>query len=157
MFKIGDYAVCPGHGVGQLCDIEEREIGGEKMFFYIIKVIANGMTVMVPTNSENGIRGLVDSDEINEVYDLLQNHDVAIDNSTWNRRYREYMLKIKTGSLLEIADVLRALFLLKGKKNLSFGEKKMLEQCRDLLVQEIALSNGTETGDIKTAINEYFG
>ena len=156
MFKIGDYAVCPGHGVGQLCDIEEREIGGEKLFFYIIKVIANGMTVMVPTNSENGIRVLVDNEEINEVYDLLQDHDVAIDNSTWNRRYREYMLKIKTGSLLEIADVLRALFLLKGKKNLSFGEKKMLEQCRDLLVQEIALSNGTETGDIKSTINEYF-
>jgi CarD family transcriptional regulator len=156
MFKIGDYAVCPGHGVGQVCDIEEREIGGEKKFFYIIKVIANGMTVMVPTDSENGIRELVDNKEINEVYELLQNHDVAIDNSTWNRRYREYMLKIKTGSLLEIADVLRALFLLKGKKNLSFGEKKMLEQCRDLLVQEIALSNGTEKVDIKTTINEYF-
>jgi CarD family transcriptional regulator len=156
MFKIGDYAVCPGHGVGQVCDIEEREIGGEKKFFYIIKVIANGMTVMVPTDSENGIRILVDNKEINEVYDLLQDHDIEIDNSTWNRRYREYMLKIKTGSLLEIAEVLRALFLLKGKKNLSFGEKKMLEQCRELLVQEIAISNGGEKVEIKSNIDNYF-
>ncbi|WP_127717416.1 CarD family transcriptional regulator [Halobacteriovorax sp. HLS] len=156
MFKIGDYAVCPGHGVGQICDIEEREIGGEKQFFYIIKVIANGMTVMVPTDSENGIRVLVDNEEINSVYELLQDHNIEIDNSTWNRRYREYMLKIKTGSLVEIAEVLRALFLLKGKKNLSFGEKKMLEQCRDLLAQEISISNGTETVEIKSTINNYF-
>ncbi|OUR99943.1 CarD family transcriptional regulator [Halobacteriovorax marinus] len=156
MFKIGDYAVCPGHGVGQVCDVEEREVGEEKLFFYIIKIIANGMTVMVPTNSENGIRGLVGSDEISKVYTLLQNHEVEVDNSTWNRRYRDYMTKIKTGSLLEIADVLRALFLLKAKKNLSFGEKKMLDQCRDLLVQEIALSNGDDKKEIKTSINDYF-
>ncbi|WP_372654763.1 CarD family transcriptional regulator [Halobacteriovorax sp.] len=156
MFNIGDYAVCPGHGVGQVCDVEERVVGEETLSFYIIKIIANGMTVMVPTNSENGIRELVGSNEINEVYDLLQDHDVEVDNSTWNRRYREYMAKVKTGSLLEIADVLRALFLLRDKKNLSFGEKKMLEQCRDLLAQEISLSNGDDTKKISTEIDEYF-
>ncbi|ATH08309.1 CarD family transcriptional regulator [Halobacteriovorax marinus] len=156
MFNIGDYAVCPGHGVGQVCDIEEKEVGGDKLSFYIIKIIANGMTVMVPTNSENGIRELVGNEEINEVYELLQDHDVEVDNSTWNRRYREYMTKIKTGSLLEIADVLRALFLLRAKKNLSFGEKKMLEQCRDLLAQEISLSNGNDTKEISTTIDDYF-
>ncbi|PIK16110.1 CarD family transcriptional regulator [Halobacteriovorax sp. JY17] len=156
MFNIGDYAVCPGHGVGQVCDIEEREVGAEKLSFYILKIIANGMTVMVPTNSENGIRELVGMNEINEVYELLQDHNIQIDNSTWNRRYREYMTKIKTGSLLEIAEVLRALFLLKDKKNLSFGEKKMLEQCRDLLAQEISLSNGDDSKKVSTAIDEYF-
>lgn len=156
MFNIGDYAVCPGHGVGQVCDVEEKEVGGEKLSFYIIKIIANGMTVMVPTNSENGIRELVGSSEINEVYELLQDHNVEIDNSTWNRRYREYMTKIKTGSLLEIADVLRALFLLRDKKNLSFGEKKMLEQCRDLLAQEISLSSGGDSKKVSTSIDEYF-
>ncbi len=135
MFNIGDYAVCPGHGVGQIVDIEERELGNSKKNFYIIKILANGMTVMVPTDSEVGIRGLVGSDEIEKVYSLLNNHDVKVDNSTWNRRYREYSLKIKTGSVIEIAEVLRQLFLLKNKKSLSFGEKKMLDQCRELLVQ----------------------
>ena len=156
MFNIGDYAVCPGHGVGQIVDIEEREVGEEKLYFYIIKVIANGMTVMVPTNSETGIRELVDESKINEVYELLNDHDVTVDNSTWNRRYRDYMAKVKTGSLLEIADVLRSLFLLKNKKNLSFGEKKMLDQCKDLLVQEISITNGMEKQNISTKIEGCF-
>lgn len=157
MFNIGDYAVCPGHGVGQIVDIEEREVGGDKLYFYIIKVIANGMTVMVPTNSETGIRTLVDESQISEVYELLNDHDVTVDNSTWNRRYRDYMAKVKTGSLLEIADVLRSLFLLKNQKNLSFGEKKMLDQCKDLLVQEITITNGMEKQSIETKIEGYFG
>ncbi len=156
MFKIGDYAVCPGHGVGQVTDIEERDLGGSKQYFYIIRILANGMTVMVPTDSEMGIRELVDDSEIEEVYQLLTDHDIPIDNSTWNRRYREYMLKIKTGSLKEIAEVMRALFLLKGKKNLSFGEKKMLEQCRDLISQEISLSQEVDKKDIDTRLDSYF-
>jgi len=156
MFEIGHYAVCPGHGVGQICDIEERDLGGEKKYFYIIKIIANGMTVMVPTDSQLGVRELVENDEINEVYELLTDHEIKIDNSTWNRRYREYMNKIKTGSLIEIAEVLRALFLLKNKKNLSFGEKKMLDQCRDLISQEISLSSGDEKNSIDEKIDGYF-
>lgn len=156
MFNIGDYAVCPGHGVGQIVDIEERPLGDKTQAFYVIKVIANGMSVLVPTNSENGIRGLVDNKQIEEVFELLHNHDVKVDNSTWNRRHRDYMLKVKTGSLLEIADVLRSLFLLKNKKNLSFGEKKMLEQCRDLIIQEIAITNGSEKVSIKKNIEQIF-
>ena len=156
MFKIGDYAVCPGHGVAQVCEIEERDLGDEKKMFYILKVMANGMTIMVPTDSQTGIRGLVTDEEINEVFNLLVDHDVKIDNSTWNRRYREYMIKIKTGSLTEIAEVLRALFLLKEKKNLSFGEKKMLDNCKQLLAQEISLSGGRHKGDVETQIDSCF-
>ncbi len=156
MFNIGEYAVCPGHGVGQIVDIEEREMGNSKKTFYIIKILANGMTVMVPTDSETGIRGLVNENEIEAVYSLLNNHDVKVDNSTWNRRYREYSLKIKTGSVIEIAEVLRQLFLLKNKKSLSFGEKKMLDQCRDLLVQEISLQKGGDKGTTSEKINSFF-
>ena len=112
-FNIGDYAVCPGHGVGQVVDLKETELGGEVKQYYSVKIISNGMTVMVPTDTVDGIRGLVGEDEITLVYKLLNDHEVEVDNSTWNRRHREYMLKVKTGSLLEIADVLRALFLLK--------------------------------------------
>lgn len=156
MFQVGDYAVCPGHGVGQVCDVEERDLGGETKLFYSIKIIANGMKVMVPTDSENGCRELVGEEEISQVYGLLNDHDVAVDNSTWNRRYRDYMTKIKTGSIVEIADVLRSLFLLKNKKNLSFGEKKMLDQCRDFISQEIALSKGNDKTIIDDKINSYF-
>ena len=156
MFKIGDYAVCPGHGVGQIFDVEEREVGGNNSSFYILKIIANGMTVMVPTDSEDGIRTLVGDSEIGQVFDLLNDHEIKVDNSTWNRRYREYMHKIKTGSLLEIADVLRSLFLLKNFKALSFGEKKMLENCKNLIAQEISLANGENTKDIRSKIDAHF-
>ncbi|MCP4913069.1 MAG: CarD family transcriptional regulator [Oligoflexia bacterium] len=156
MLNIGDYAVCPGHGVGQIMEIEERDLGGETKSFFIIKIVANGMTVFVPTDSENGVRELVDDTEVQNVYELLKDHDVEVDNSTWNRRYRDYMTKVKTGSLLEIAHVLRDLFLLKEKKSLSFGEKKMLEQCRDLLAQEISITGGMETVQVKDQINSCF-
>ncbi|MDO9184342.1 MAG: CarD family transcriptional regulator [Bacteriovorax sp.] len=156
MFSIGTYAVCPGHGVGQICDIEEREMGSEKKTFYIIRILANGMTVMVPTDSETGIRGLVGNEEVELVYKILIDHDVKVDNSTWNRRYREYSAKIKTGSVLEIAEVLRQLFLLRDKKALSFGEKKMLDQCRELLAQEFSLTINLDKNSINEKINSYF-
>jgi len=156
MFNVGDYAVCPGHGVGQVVDVEERDLGGAVTNFYIVKIIANGMKVMVPTTSENGIRKLVEEDEVSGVFEVLKDHDVDVDNSTWNRRYRDYMIKVKTGSLVEIAEVLRALFLLKQKKNLSFGEKKMLDQCRDLIAQEVSISGGREANLIKNDIDGCF-
>ena len=156
MFSIGDYAVCPGHGVGQICDIEEREMGDQTKTFFIIKILANGMTVMVPTDSETGIRVLVGEPDVNQVYTILEDHDIKVDNSTWNRRYREYSAKIKTGSVVEIAEVLRQLFLLKEKKSLSFGEKKMLDQCRELLAQEFSLTNQIDKNSVNDKINSYF-
>lgn len=156
MFNIGDYVVCPGHGVGQVTNIETKDFGGEEMSLYIVKIVSNGMTVMVPTNSKDGIRGLVDQNEVTEVFELLKDHDVKVDTSTWNRRHREYMLKVKTGSLLEIADVLRQLLLLKENKKLSFGEKKMVDQCKDLIVREIAITTGGVESDISSKLDESF-
>lgn len=155
-FKIGQYAVCPGHGVGQILDIEEKDLGGAKKTFYSVKLISNGMKVLVPTDTNNGIRNLVSVNEISDVYTLLSDHNVKVDTSTWNRRHREYMNKVKTGSLLEIADVLRALFLLKDQKSLSFGEKKMLDQCKDLLALEISISNGKEKKEVASSIDSLF-
>lgn len=156
MFQISEYVVCPGHGVGQVGNIETKVIGGDEKQYYIIKIIANGMTVMVPTDSVDGVRELVTDGDIKEVYELLGNHNVKVDTSTWNRRHREYLLKVKTGSLTEIADVLRSLLLLKTNKKLSFGEKKMLEQCKGLLVQEIAISSGGKETEISGKIDSFF-
>ncbi len=156
MYQIGDYVVCPGHGVGQIANIEQKTLGTEEKSFYIIKVVTNGMTVMVPIDSKDGVRGLVTDSEISAVFELLSNHDVKVDNSTWNRRHREYLAKVKTGSLVEIADVLRQLLLLKVSKKLSFGEKKMLEQCKDLLVKEIALSSGNAEKEVQGKIENLY-
>ncbi|MBF0360197.1 MAG: CarD family transcriptional regulator [Oligoflexia bacterium] len=156
MFTIGDFAVCPGHGVGQICDIEEKKIGNESQTFYIIKLSANGLKIMVPVENKVAIRKLANENEISTVFTLLSDHAVEVDTSTWNRRYREYMEKIKTGSLIEIADVLRSLFLLKDRKGLSFGERKMLNHCKELLVQEISLSKGNEKHVVSNQIEACF-
>ena len=156
MYELGSYVVCPGHGVGQITNIEQKELGHTTKSFYIVKIISNGMTIMVPTDNEDGIRELVKESEVMEVFELLMDHDVKVDNSTWNRRHREYMTKVKTGSLLEIADVLRSLFLLKTIKKLSFGERKMLDQCKDLIVKEIAITTGDAESDIDGKIDSCF-
>ena len=156
MFDIGNYVVCPGHGVGQITDVEVKELSGEEMSFYIIKIISNGMTVMVPSNNKNGVRELITDADVTDVFNLLNEHDVKVDNSTWNRRHREYLAKVKTGSLIEIADVLRSLFLLKSSKKLSFGERKMMDQCKDLIVKEIAISTGGIEREIETRIDSCF-
>ncbi|MBC76569.1 MAG: CarD family transcriptional regulator [Halobacteriovoraceae bacterium] len=156
MFDLGSYVVCPGHGVGQITNVETKQLGDAEKSFYIIKIISNGMTIMVPTDNEDGVRELVSHNEINEVFSLLADHDVKVDNSTWNRRHREYLAKVKTGSLLEIADVLRSLFLLKTSKKLSFGERKMMDQCKDLIIKEIAISTGDPEGQISTKIESCF-
>ena len=156
MYEIGTYVVCPGHGVGQVLNLEEKDLGGEKKAFYIIKIISNGMTIMVPSDKKDGIRELVTDQEISEVFELLNTHDVKVDNSTWNRRHRDYLAKVKTGSLVEIADVLRSLFLLKNMKKLSFGERKMMDQCKDLIVREIAISTGEAEEKIDVKIESCF-
>jgi CarD family transcriptional regulator len=99
---------------------------------------------------------LIPSTEINGVFELLKDQSVKVDMSTWNRRHREYTLKVKTGSLLEIADVLRQLLLLKMTKKLSFGERKMLDQCKDLIVKEIALSSGTPEVAVSDKIDSLY-
>lgn len=156
MFNLGDHVVCPGHGVGQICSVETKELNGEMKSFYIIKVVSNGMKVMIPVDSKEGVRALIPSSDISGVFELLQDQNVKVDMSTWNRRHREYTLKVKTGSLLEIADVLRQLLLLKMTKKLSFGERKMLDQCKELIVKEISLSSGTPEGAISEKIDSMY-
>lgn len=156
MYEIGNYVVCPGHGVGQITNVESKELSGETKSFYIVKIISNGMTIMVPSDNKNGLRELISDNDVNEVFELLNEHDVKVDNSTWNRRHREYLAKVKTGSLLEIADVLRSLFLLKSSKKLSFGERKMMDQCRELIVKEISISTGGVEKEISEKIDSCF-
>ena len=96
-FNVGDYVVCPGHGVGQIFDIEVCSVGELEKKFYRINILGNGLKVLIPTDSEDGVRSLVEAKEIDEVFQLLGNHEIKVDNSTWNRRYREYSEKIKSG------------------------------------------------------------
>ena len=157
-FKPGDKAVYPAHGVGEVKAIETREISGNKQTFYILKILENGMTIMVPTQNVKsvGLREIIDEEQVEEVYEILSERDITVDNQTWNRRYREYMDKIKSGSVYEIAEVLRDLSLLKFEKELSFGERKMLDTARSLLVKELAIAQGIEEDEVLKEIQKTF-
>jgi len=158
-FKIGDNAVYPAHGVGLVKSIETKEISGKKQSFYILKILDNDMTVMVPIDNIQsvGLREVIKRSKVSEIFKILRKRKVKLDHQTWNRRYREYMEKIKTGSLYEIAAVLRDLFLLKHEKELSFGEKKMLDTARSLLVKELSLAKKVKETAIEKELKKIFG
>lgn len=158
-FDVGDLAVYPAHGVGEIQSIESRTVNGEKRDFYILKVLENGMVIMIPTDNVEsvGLREIIDRKEIPKVYDVMQNRkDIVSDNQTWNRRYREYMDKIKTGSLYDVAEVFRDLFLLKLTKDLSFGERKLYDTAQVLLVREISTAKNTDEDTIISEIESLF-
>ncbi|OGP56879.1 MAG: CarD family transcriptional regulator [Deltaproteobacteria bacterium RBG_13_52_11b] len=159
MFQIGDKAVYPGHGVGVIEAIETKQISGRELMFYILRVLDNGMTIMIPRDNAGavGLRGVIRKLEIPKVLKILRDRDVEIDNQTWNRRYREYMEKINTGSIFEIAEVLRDLYLLRTEKELSFGERKILDTAKNLLVKELAIVRDVKETDILREIKTIFG
>lgn len=158
-FKVGDLAVYPAHGVGRIEAIESRVVNGEKHDFYIMKIIENNMVIMIPiANVESvGLRDVIPQKEIPKIMDVMRaQRDMAIDNQTWNRRYREYMDKIKTGSLYEVAEVFRDLSLLKQTKDLSFGERKLYDTAHTLLIKELSMARNTDEKTVVAEIEALF-
>ena len=158
-FEVGDLAVYPAHGVGRIEAIESRVVNGESHDFYIMKVLENGMVIMIPTNNvaSVGLRDVISEDEIPKVYEVIRKEkDSPADSQTWNRRYREYMDKIKTGSLYDVAEVFRDLYLLRMVKDLSFGERKLFDTATTLLLKELSTAKGTDEKTIMSEIESLF-
>ena len=157
-FKVGDKAVYPGQGVGEVLGIEHKEVAGQRQSFYVLRILENGMKIMIPINKVGsvGLREIIGDEAVRRVYTILREKDVSVDATTWNRRYREYMEKIKTGSVFEIAEVLRDLYLLKTDKDLSFGERKMLDTARSLLIKELSLAKNCDEEAIETDLRTIF-
>lgn len=158
-FKVGDLAVYPAHGVGRIESIESRVVNGETHDFYIMKILENGMVIMIPTSNVEsvGLRNVIKTKDIPKIFEVIQdNRDNLIDKQTWNRRYREYMEKIKTGSLYEVAEVFRDLYLLKYTKDLSFGERKLFDTAQILLVKELSTARDTDEETILEEIIALF-
>ncbi len=158
MFKVGDLAVYPAHGVGVIERVESREISGSSQDFYVMRILENDMIIMIPIKNVNnvGLREIIGRKEVPKLYSILRKRDVMIENQTWNRRYREYMEKIKTGSVYEVAEVYRDLLMLKTEKDLSFGDRKMLDTARTLLVKEISLAKKVAEAQIERDLEKIF-
>lgn len=140
MFNIGEKVVYPMHGAGVIESIEEREILGERRKYYIMRMPIGDMKVMIPLDQMDdiGIRKVIDSEEIENVLDVLSS-DTTKMHQNWNRRYRANMDLIKTGDVYEIAEVVRNLTLMDKEKGLSTGERKMLSNARQILISELVL------------------
>jgi len=158
MFTIGDLAVYPAHGVGVIEKIEAQEISGCKQEFYVMRILENDMIIMIPTSNVDsvGLRDIIGKAELPRLYSILKKRDVTLDSQTWNRRYREYMDKIKTGSVFEVAEVYRDLLMLRNEKDLSFGERKMLDTARALLVKEISLAKKIGESQVEKDLDKLF-
>ena len=158
MFDIGDMAVYPAHGVGVIESIEHRQVGESNQSFYVMKILDNNMVIMIPTATSNnvGLRNIISTDDVEKVFFILKEKDVEIGTQTWNRRYREYMEKIKTGSVFEVAAVLRDLYLLQEDKDLSYGERKMMDTAKNLLVKELSIANNVDELQVVKDIEGIF-
>lgn len=155
MYAIGDKILYPMHGAGIVETIEEKEILGELRQYYILNVSWGDMKMMIPveTSDEIGVRYIIAQDEIQNVINVL-NSETSEMPGNWNRRYRENMEKLKTGDILQVAEVVRNLIRTERQKKLSAGEKKMLANARQILQSELALAGDMDESSACKLVDE---
>ncbi|MCB9701592.1 MAG: CarD family transcriptional regulator [Myxococcales bacterium] len=157
-FQVGEMVVYPAHGVAEIVAVETKVIQGQKYPFYHLHVLGSGLKIIVPMTKaeEIGMRPIADDAAIDELYELLRDHEVPHDRQTWNRRYRGFMEKIRTGSLFEVGEVYRDLSLLKNTKTLSHGERQMLQTARTLVVRELSTARSRPESQIADELDSMF-
>ncbi len=152
MFNVGDKIVYPMHGAGTIDAIEQKDILGEKQDYYIIKMPGE-VKVMVPIAkaSQIGVRNIINKEEAEKVLEVLEADETEMSNN-WNKRYQGNMLKMKSGSVYEIADVVRNLSYKQKEKGLSTGEKKMLNNAKQILISELVLAEHATEPEVEKLI-----
>lgn len=156
MYKVGQNVVHLSHGVGIVKGIEEREFSPNKVAkFYILEIQDNGAPkkVFVPFDGADRLRPIIKESDVKKVYKFLESKEISIESDTWNRRYRAYMEKIHSGIIMNIADVFKSLILL---ESLSFGERKLLEHAKTLLVKELSMASGDSELQVEDKLESIF-
>ncbi|MCI8411691.1 MAG: CarD family transcriptional regulator [Clostridia bacterium] len=152
MFNVGDKIVYPMHGAGVIDSIEEKDILGEKQSYYILKMPGE-VKVMIPTAKAEsvGVRNIIDKSSAETVIGILEKDETVMDKN-WNKRYRDNMEKMKSGDIYEIADVVRNLSFKQKEKGLSTGEKKMLNNAKQILVSELVLAEHATQEEVEQLV-----
>lgn len=155
MFKIGDKAVYPVHGVGEIKAIETKIFSGSETTFFIMKIYDSDMKIMIPIRSASsvGLRKITPQIEVENIYHILKTERKAVAHLPWNRRQKLYSEKLKKGTLFDVAEVFRDLSNIKQEKDLSFGERKMLDTAKNLLVKEMSVSKGVSEDKVVEDLN----
>jgi len=154
LFCVGDEIAHPMHGAGVIDSIEEKKMNGCVRTYYILKMPAGGMVVMIPTESsvQIGVRRIVCSAEADALMESIPGIDAEM-TSNWNRRYRENMQRLKSGNLVEVAYVVKGLMTRDSEKGLSTGERKMLHSAKQILISEIVLSKKLTYEEVESRLN----
>ena len=147
ILKVGDKAVYPGHGVGKITSIEDKDILGSTLTFYSMEIMESGTKIMIPKNRMEslGLRPVVSKKEAKKVMNIISDTNITEEKTkyagkNWQKRHQSYMDKIKTGSIYEIAKVIRDLNNIQEEKELSYGEKKMMNKAKNILYSELSLT-----------------
>ena len=159
MFEIGDVVVYPIHGVARVLDIKKEKIGDSDQLCYILETETNKANTLIklPVDkvTSNRVRKIVDETEVPKVIEILQIRTKS-DSQTWNKRLREYQEKMRNGSIFQAAEVFRDLSLLKESKDLSYGERRLFDQARNLLIKELSIAQKTDEHETERAISRIF-
>jgi len=157
-FRVGDRAVYPAHGVAEICGIESREVSGNQQTFYVLRLLNSDRRIMVPLSKvpSVGLRQVIPCDEVPDVFELLKTKPGRLVRQNWNRRYRGYIEKLKSGSVYDVAEVMRDLYLLRYQKPLSFGERKLLDTAKELLVKELSVATDDPENKVEEEIQLIF-
>lgn len=157
-YQVGDMISHPLHGAGVIADIEIQKIGGEEREYYVLKLPTSEMQVKIPkaTSDIIGVRPIISPEEAERVMLEIPNIEINM-TQNWNKRYRENMVKIKSGDLLEVASVIKGLFMRDREKGLSTGERKMLHSAKQILISEIVLSMNASYDEIEARIELAMG
>ena len=153
MYKIGDSVVYPMHGAGVIEDIEQKEILGKQQSYYVIRMPIGDMKVMVPMNNAAGVgmRDVIDKAEAENVLEAFRTVETDVIQN-WNKRFRENMVKIKSGDIFEVSAVVKSLMLRDRQKGLSTGERKMLSNAKQILISEIVVATGIDHDNIESRL-----
>ena len=155
LYQVGDKIVHPMHGAGIIDSIVQKKLNGVVRDYYTMKLPAGGMMVLIPIDhvDEIGVRPVVDPSQADALLAALDKIDVDM-TQNWNRRYRENMMRLKSGNLLEVARVVKGLMQRDGERGLSTGERKMLHNAKQILISELVLSQNASYEDMEARVNK---
>jgi CarD family transcriptional regulator len=158
-FKVGDKVVYPHHGAATIERLEEREMFGEMRDYFILKLAYGELTLMVPTDAteEVGIREVTAEKDLPKVIKVLKKNEPTTNTTNWSRRFKANVEKLKSGNILEVADVVRSLHQRDREKGLAAGEKRMLTKARQILVSELTFAKDCEEEEAEKMLDEVLG
>ncbi|MFN4196576.1 MAG: CarD family transcriptional regulator [Caldimicrobium sp.] len=156
MFKIGEVVIYPGYGLCKIISIDEKFIEGKSIQAYVLKLLDGEAEIYVPIDSvkKSGLRAIVAKEDLKEIYKILSQREVKITNGNWNKRYKEYTEKLKRGDAFILASLVKELYELSKRKTLSFGERKVFERAKELLVLELSFCENCSPEEIENKLQE---